>query len=63
MHSTGAITSTANDMARWMNMLLTGGLNEAGEEVFSFDVIFETRTPVIAYSANSDNLYRPPSFV
>ena len=38
----GAIVSTANDMARWMNMLLSGGLNEAGEEVFSSDVIFET---------------------
>ena len=30
-------------------MLLSGGLNEAGEEVFSSDVIFETRSPVNAY--------------
>ena len=29
----GGIASTANDMAKWMNMLLSGGLNEAGEEV------------------------------
>ena len=63
MHLTGAITSTANDMARWMNMLLSGGLNKAGEEIFSSDVIFETRTQVNAYSANPDNLYRPPSYV
>ena len=31
-------------------MLLSGGLNEAGEEVFSSDVILETRSPVNAYS-------------
>ena len=43
------MTSTANEMARWMNMLLAGGLNEAGEEVFSSDVTFETRSPVNAY--------------
>ena len=63
MHSTGAITSTANDMVRWMTMLLCEGQNEAGEEVFSSDIIFETRTPVNAYSANPENLYRPPSCV
>ena len=39
-----------SDMARWMKMLLSGGLNEAGEEVFSSDVILETRSPVNAYS-------------
>ena len=39
----------AGDMARWMNMLLSGGLNEAGEEVFSSDVIWETWSPVNAY--------------
>ena len=63
MYFTGAITSTANDMARWMNMLLSGSLNEAEEEVFSSDVIFETRAPVNAYSSNPDNLYRPPLYV
>ena len=45
------IASTANDMAKWMNMLLSGGLNEAGEEVFSSDVIRETQSPVNAYSS------------
>ena len=55
---TGGIASTANDMARWMNMLLSGGLNEAGEEVFSPDVIFETRSLVNAYSFGSG--YYPP---
>ena len=54
----GGITSTANDMARWMNMLLAGGLNEAGEEVFSSDGIFETRSPVNAYSSGGG--YYPP---
>ena len=44
-------------------MLLSGGLNEAGEEVFSSDVIFETRAPVNAYSSNPDNLYRPPLYI
>ena len=54
----GSIVSTANDMARWMNMLLAGGLNKAGEEVFSFDVIQETQSPVNAYSASYG--YYPP---
>ena len=41
-------------------MLLAGGLNEAGEEVFSSDFIFETRTPVNAYSYSFfDDLYPP----
>ena len=44
----GAIVSTANDMARWMNML-SGGLNETGEKVFSSDVILETWSPVNAH--------------
>ena len=39
-------------------MLLSGGLNEAGEEVFSSDVIFETRSPVNAYSLLGS--YYPP---
>ena len=50
-------------MARWMNMLLSGGQNEAGEEVLSSDVIQETQSPVNAYSGNvlfPSNPYRPP---
>ena len=59
----GAITSTANDMARWMNMLLAEGVNEAGEEVFSLEVIFETRSPVNAYSSFMGNQFYPPGYV
>ena len=55
----GGITSTANDMALWMNVLLSGGQNEAGEEVFSPDVIQETRVAVNAMFAPI-NPYRPP---
>ena len=54
----GGITSTANDMVRWMNMLLSGGLNEAGEEVFTSDVIFETWSPVNPFPTG--NAYYPP---
>ena len=39
-------------------MFLSGGLKEAGEEVFSSDVIFETRSPVNAYSSSGG--YYPP---
>ena len=46
------------DMARWMNMLLAGGLNEAGEEVFSSDVISETWSPVNAFPTGAE--YYPP---
>ena len=59
-HCSGGITSTANDMARWMNMSLAGGLNEAGDEVFSTDVIFETRTPVNPYISEGSPQYYPP---
>ena len=31
-------------------MLLSGGQNEAGEEIFSDDVVMETLTPVNAYA-------------
>ena len=54
----GGIASTANDTAKWMNMLLSGGLNEAAEEVFPSDVIRETQSPVNAYSSGS-GLYPP----
>ena len=47
-------------MARWMNMSLAGGLNEAGDEVFSTDVIFETRTPVNPYISEGSPQYYPP---
>ena len=59
----GAISSTANDMARWMNMLLSGSLNEAGKVVFDSGVISETRSPENAYSYNPDSLYSPPAYV
>ena len=45
-------------MARWMNMLLAGGQNEAGEEVFSSNVLRETQSPVNAY-ASRDGYYPP----
>ena len=49
-------------MAQWMKMSLANGQNEAGEEVFSSDVISETRTPVSAYSAVHPAIdpYLPP---
>ena len=56
------IASTANDMAQWMKMLLADGLNEAGEEVFSSDVIFETREPVNAHTSK-DNTFLPPRYL
>ena len=56
------IASTANDMAQWMKMLLADGLNEAGEEVFSSDVIFETREPVNAHTS-IDNTFLPPRYL
>ncbi len=61
----GAITSTANDMARWMLMLLSGGENEAGEQVFSRDVIEQLRQPVNAHTAvfNAVSSVRPPLYV
>ena len=59
----GGIISTANDMARWMNMLLSGGLNEAGEEVFSSDVIRETQSPVNGHASEGRPQYHPPEYV
>ena len=56
----GGIASTANDMARWMNMLLSGGLNEAGEEVLSSDVIRETQSPVNAHATEGRPQYYLP---
>ena len=41
-------------------MSLAGGLNEAGDEVFSSDVIFETRTPVNPYISAGSPQYYPP---
>ena len=41
-------------------MLLSGGENEAGEQVFSRDVTEQTRQPVNAYSVDLENLYKPP---
>ena len=49
-------------MAQWMKMLLADGLKEAGEEVFSSDVIFETREPVNAYTPK-DYTFLPPKYI
>ena len=49
-------------MAQWVKMLLADGLNEAGEEVFSSDVIFETREPVNAYTSKDDT-FLPPRYI
>ena len=43
-------------------MLLADGLNEAGEEVFSTDVIFETSEPVNAYTS-IDDTFLPPRYI
>ena len=41
-------------------MLLSGGQNEAGMEVFSSDVIRETQSPVNPHSAKALPQYYPP---
>ena len=42
-------------------MLLSDGMNDSGEEVFSSDVIFETREPVNAHTFK-DNTFLPPRY-
>ena len=49
-------------MAQWMKMLLADGLNETGEEVFSSDVIFETREPVNTHTFKDDT-FLPPGYL
>ena len=47
----GAILSTANDMARWMNMILNDGAVN-GTRVLDSDVLAEVTTPVNAHVYN-----------
>lgn len=58
------ITSTANDMAQWMKMLMRGGLNDAGEQVFQNDVILETQMPVNPYTYTEPDVdpFLPPKY-
>ena len=62
MAGSGAVMSTASDMAKWMNFHLYGGKNADGDQVMEEKHLKEVHKSRMIMSQNSDMNTKLPKF-